>query len=451
MTADNSPPADEAGLETPPPPQDSTAVRNILLGVIGVLIAVMLVTLGFLGRVMTEPESTTTVVSAPAADTDDPRSGAVSGADFLILDEILRVLESDFVDPDLVDAEYLHAAAINGIFDALGDPHSTYIDPDTYALSRDDFSGAFQGIGATVEKPADSDYIVIVRPLPETPAEAAGIRAGDQVLAVDGEDASGWTVDEGVLRIRGQRGTPVELLIRHADGTEELITIVRDEIHVSSVSTTSLLLGGELTDSEGNEATDIGYVHINQITRRTPDELVAIIDEINASEAVGLIIDVRLNPGGLLLETTELADMFLDGGVIVIQVDRDGNEQVATARPGQITDLPIVILQDEFSASGSELLAAALQENGRATVIGTDSFGKGTVNHVRELSNGGAVYVSIARWLSPDRNQIEGRGVIPDIVVEFTLEDIEAERDVQVERAIDFLREAAAQPNVAAQ
>ena len=129
--------------------------------------------------------------------------------------------------------------------------------------------------------------------------------------------------------------------------------------------------------------------------------------------------------------------------MIVIQVDRDGNEQVASASAGQVTELPIVILQDEFSASGSELLAAALQENGRATVMGTDSFGKGTVNHVRELSNGGAVYVSIARWLTPDRNLIEGRGVIPDIVVEFTLEDIEAQRDIQAERAIEFLREAA--------
>lgn len=445
MTADNSPQADEATSETPPPAQASNTVRNILLGVIGVLIAVMLVTLGFLGRVVTEDEGTTTVVNAPAADTETSSPGRISEADFLLLDEILRVLESDFVDPDLVDAEYLHAAAINGIFEALGDPHSTYIDPDTYALSRDDFSGAFQGIGATVQKPEGSEYIVIVRPLPDTPAEAAGIRAGDQILAVDGEDASGWTQDEGVLRIRGPQGTPVELLIRHSDGTEELITIIRDEIQVSSVVTRTV------TDSDGNDVTDIGYIYISQFTRRSPDELTQIVQELEASGVDGIILDVRLNPGGLLVETTQVADMFLNEGVIVIQVDRDGNEQVATARPGQVTELPIVILQDEFSASGSELLAAALQENGRATVMGTDSFGKGTVNHVRELSNGGAVYVSIARWLTPDRNLIEGRGVIPDIVVEFTLEDIEAQRDVQVERAIEFLREAAGRQNVASQ
>ncbi len=133
--------------------------------------------------------------------------------------------------------------------------------------------------------------------------------------------------------------------------------------------------------------------------------------------------------------------MFLEEGQsIFFQVDRDGTERTQTSRPGQIIDVPIVILQDQFSASGSELLAAALQENGRATVVGTTSFGKGTVNHVRELSNGGAVYVSIARWLTPDRNQIEGRGIIPDIEIELTLEDIEALRDVALLRAIDFLR-----------
>lgn len=467
MTSDESPAADEPQLDEPrgdapgssppdatstppsaPRPNGSDTTRNILLGIIGVLIAGMLVTLGFLGRVVTEPEATT-IVSAPATDSGD-RPAATSEADFLILDEILKILESDFVDPDVVDAEYLHAAAIQGLFDALDDPHSTYIDPETYQLSRDNFSGAFQGIGATVEKPEGSDYILIVRPLPNTPAEAAGILPGDAILAVDGNDASGWTRDEGVLRIRGPQGTQVELLIRHADGTEELITIVRDEIEIASVSTDPLFQPS-LTDAEGEAVTDIGYVYISQFTSRSPDELALIIEEFEATGVTAIIIDVRLNPGGLLRETTQIADMFLEEGVIVTQVDRDGREEVASATAGQITKLPIVILQDEFSASGSELLAAALQENGRATVMGTDSFGKGTVNHVRPLSNGGAVYVSIARWLTPDRNLIEGRGVTPDIVVEFTLEDIEAERDIQVERAIEFLRDAVAQSSVATQ
>ena len=136
----------------------------------------------------------------------------------------------------------------------------------------------------------------------------------------------------------------------------------------------------------------------------------------------------------------EATDLFLDEGVIIIQVDREGNERIAAARPGQVTELPLVIVQDEQSASGSELLAVALQEHGRATIVGARSFGKGTVNSVRELSDGGAIYVSIARYLSPDRNQIEGLGVTPDVPVELTPEDIEAQRDVFIHRAIDVLR-----------
>lgn len=396
------------------PGSDSTTVRNILLGIIATLIGVMLIAAGFLGRVIIEPEATVVPAapdaSAPAA-SDDSRPAASSDADFLILDEILQIFKEDYVEPDRIDDEYMHGAAINGMFDALDDPHSTYIDPQTYSMSRDDFSGAFQGIGATVDKLPDGDYIIIVRPLPDTPAEAAGVLAGDLILEVDGESAEGWSVPEGVIRIRGPQGSPVELKVRHADGTEEFITIIRDEIHIDSVSTLAPGSGGKLLDSEGEEATDIAYIRILSFTRRTPDELQEAIDEAEARGVAGILLDVRSNPGGLLVETTQVADMFLDDGVIVIEVDRNGDEQVASARPGQSTLLPLVILQDEFSASGSELLAAALQENGRATIIGTPSFGKGTVNHVRELSNGGAVYISIARWLTPDRNLI-GKSVV---------------------------------------
>ncbi len=415
----------------------SNAMRNASIGVLAVMVAVLLVAVGFLGRVATEGDRT--VLATDDAPGGAPPVAARSGAvDFELLDEILGVLEEDFVDPDRIDPDYLYDGAINGIFDALDDPHSTYIDPATYAISRDDFSGAFQGIGATIQ--AVDDFVVIVRPLPDTPAEAAGLQPGDMILEVDGVSAEGWTVERAVAVIRGPRGTPVDLKIRHTDGVTEVVTIFRDEILVASVS--SEPPGGVLLDGDGSEATDIGYIYIRNFTRRTPQELEEAVAEAVATGVKGLILDVRSNPGGLLVETTQVADMFLDDGFIVFQVDRDGNEQNVRARPGQITNLPIVIVQDEFSASGSELLAGALQDNGRATVVGTPSFGKGTVNHVRELSNGGAVYVSIARWLTPNRNQIEGLGIQPDVLIELTLEDIEAQRDVAIIRAIDVLRSA---------
>lgn len=193
-------------------------------------------------------------------------------------------------------------------------------------------------------------------------------------------------------------------------------------------------------DASGEQVEDIGYIAIRSFTQLTPDELGDAISAAADRGVKGLILDVRSNPGGLLAETAEIADMLLDNGLIVIQVNRSGREDVIEARPGQVTELPIVVVQDQFSASGAELLAAALQENGRATVVGSHSFGKGTVNHARQLSNGGAVYVSIARWLTPERNQIEGRGVIPDVEVTLTPEDVEQRRDVALYRAIDVLR-----------
>ena len=424
---------------------NSNAARNALVAVLSALIGVLLIAAGFLAAIIvfddgddgatpaTVAEVPATPVAEPAATPAavEPREGDIHPQ---IFSEIVDILEEDFVEPERIDRQFLYEGAITGIFNTLNDPHSTYIDPQTFAVSRSDFRGAFQGIGATIAQ--QDNYVVIVRPLPDTPAERAGVRAGDIILEVDGESAEGWNVQEAVLRIRGIAGTTVELLVRHSDGTEELIPITRDEILVASVGTAPP--GGVLRDSDDNEVTDIAYIRIRVFTARTPLELRTAIEE--AGDVKGLILDVRSNPGGLLVETAQTADLFLDGGTILVQVDRDGNEQVYSAQPGRVTDLPVAILQDEFSASGSELLAAALQENDRAIVVGANSFGKGTVSHARDLSNGGAVYVSIARWLTPDRNLIEGRGVIPDVEVELTVEDIESRRDVALYRAIDALR-----------
>ncbi len=415
---------------------ESNAVRNVMLGVVSVMIGALLIATGFLARIVTEPES----AGAPTAPTAVAGAPSLEDADFGILAEIAQILARDYVEPGQADPEFLRDGAIRGLFDSLNDPHSAYIDPGTYALSRDNFEGSFQGIGATVSR--QGDWVVIVRAIPDTPAERAGIEPGTIILAVDGESAEGWSVEQAVLRIRGPRGSEVTLSVRFPDGTEDEVTLERDEIAVASVGREPP--GGVLRDADGELVEDVAYVRIGSFTRATPGELQAMLEEINASGVSGVILDVRSNPGGLLNETLAIGDMLLDNGLMVIQVDRDGREQVAEARPGMVTDLPIVVVQDEFSASGSELLAAALQENGRAIVVGAQSFGKGTVSHSVELSNGGAVYVSIARWLSPDRNQIEGRGVIPDVEVTLTLDDIEQNRDVAVHRAIEILRSGGA-------
>jgi carboxyl-terminal processing protease len=383
--------------------------------------------------------------SQPAA----PAEAGVSSSekvDFKTLNQILDILSKEYVDPERLDDRALYEAAINGLLKSLSDTGTFYVDPDTYRINVLPSSGTFEGIGATVSQ--QGGEIVIVAPIKGTPAEAAGIRSGDVILAVDGESTDGWTVDQAVLKIRGPAGTPVTLTIKHSDQTTEDITIVRDEIRVESVSTTPP--GGSLKDEDGNPVTDIAYVRITEFTGRTEEELSPVLRDVSEGGYKGLVLDLRGNPGGLLDTVVGVADMFLDRGIILVEVSRNGDERVYNATSGgEAVDIPIVVLVDQFSASGSEVLSAAIQENGRGILMGEKTFGKGTVNTARPLSDGGALFVSIARWLTPDRIQIDGVGIQPDIEVTLSDEDINLRRDTQLLRAIDYLRSQAATPGPA--
>ena len=358
--------------------------------------------------------------------------------DFAVLSEIYRILNNDFVGREDLDPKVMFEASINGLIKSINDPHTVYIDPEQYRVSRNTLSGTFEGIGATVTQQAQE--IVIVAPIRGSPAEAAGIKPGDVIVAVDGESTKGWTVNQAVLKIRGPRNTKVTLTVKHSDGTQEDVTIVRDRIQVSSVFREPPT--GQFKDAAGKDVTDLGYVYISEFTERTPRELEPVLKEIASNNSKGLILDMRANPGGLLTTTVETADMFLDRGIVLIEAGKDGAERTFNARQGTSfpSNIPIVVLVDKSSASGSEVMAAALRDNKRATIVGDSTFGKGTVNNLRELSNGGAIYVSIARWLTPLRQQIEGSGLKPDIVVQPSDEDIDKRRDVQLFKAIEVLR-----------
>lgn len=393
-------------------------------GLMGLAVALAIVLSGVVGYTLGEDGGAPSVT--------------ISGeqTDFGVLNEIYRILQEDFVEPENVDPAILRAGAINGILQALGDPHTVYIDAESYALGIDIISGTFEGIGAQVEQDPVTGAIVIVTPFRDSPAEKAGVRAGDIVRAVDGESTEGWTVTEAVKRIRGANGTQVALTIEHSGGEVEDLVITRGTIVIPTV------FAAEIQDAAGNAVTDLAYIELQQFTEQTVVDLRSELRRIESGGFRGMILDLRRNPGGGLDSTVEVADMFLDGGVVLTQVDREGRETVFEARPGgEATDVPVVILVGPGSASGAEVLAGALRDNDRAVLIGEKTFGKGSVNHLRELSDGGALYVTIARWLTPDGELIEGVGLLPDVEVTLTPEDLEARRDVQLFAAIDYLRQ----------
>ncbi len=347
-------------------------------------------------------------------------------AEFNTLGEVWELLSEDYVNNEALDPEELSRGAIEGMLEALGDPYTSYL--ESYQLASSDLEGSFEGIGAIVSM--EDGELTVVSPIAGGPAERQGVRAGDKILEVDGEPTSEMNLIEAVLKVRGDKGTTVTLLILHqGETTPVAIEIVREEIKLDSVYLDML-------------PDDIAYIRITHFVERTPDELTSALTDARQSGARSIILDLRGNPGGYLDVVVDVADEFLDSGIILYEADDAGDiiEEYPASSGGLATDLPIVVLVDGGSASASEVLAAALRDHGRAILIGTITYGKGSVGKTHRLSDDSALVVTTARWLTPDRHLIEGVGLIPDIEVEITEEDIASGRDPQLERAIEYLQ-----------
>lgn len=430
--------------------QPGIAERSARTAVI-LFLLLAIVTLAFgLGwgvKDLTGGGSKTTVVN------NSPQAGTSGDAfESATLGEIYDILKNNYVDKSMLDPATLRQAAISGLLNSLNDPHTAYLTPQDLKAGALDLNSTYQGIGASVSD--KSGQVQIVAPFRDSPAEAAGIKAGDIILEVDGEKTDGWSSEEAVQKIRGVKGTPVELTVKHSDGKIETLSVTRGEIQITSVYTEPNLeiipgeSGKKIVDSTGKEATDIAYLNISQFHEKTEDELQAALKEINANPNYrGLILDLRDNPGGLLSATVAVADEFLDSGTILTEKDAGGKTEKWDAHSGGLfTKLPIVILMSKGSASGAEVLAGALHDNGRAKIVGTRSFGKGTVNQLQQLTkcgdpNGcGALYLSVGRWYTPNGDQIEGVGVKPDIELDMSSDDYINHGDIQIFKAIDVLR-----------
>ena len=428
-------------------PQPSVGERSARWAVL-VFLMLAIVTLAFgLGYLVKDLDGGTAQSTALGAATGTSAKGDLVGG--AILDEIVEILQAQYVDKTTLDAQALRKAAIGGLITSLNDVHTEYLTPADIKAGALNLDSSYDGIGATVTD--TSGPVQIVAPFRDSPAELAGIRAGDTIIKVDGERIDGWTKEQAVERIRGAKGTKVVLEVKHTDGKVETLTITRGEIPLESVfSEPNLDLipgesGKKFVDRTGAVVTDIAYLNISQFHDRTVSELKTKLKDVEGKYK-GLVLDLRGNPGGLLGATVEVADEFLNSGVVLSELDANGKTRSWSAKSGGLaTKIPIVILMDKGSASGSEVLAGALRDNGRATIVGTRSFGKGTVNQLQPLkkcgdpAGCGALYLAVGRWLSPNGEQIEGVGIKPDLELPMTRDEYIDRGDIQVFKAIDIL------------
>ncbi|MBI49919.1 MAG: hypothetical protein CL781_01115 [Chloroflexi bacterium] len=340
--------------------------------------------------------------------------------------EAWAILNKEHVDRNTFNSDEFEESAIKGLINSVNDQHTSYIDPVVLDIEQTDLSGEFEGIGAHVRIRADG-AIQIISPIEGGPAESAGIKPGDIILSVDGESLEGFSLLEAVSKIRGPRGSEVELLVKHVGQLEPVtINVVRDVIALPSV----------LVRSEPGDK--IAHIRITEFKEDTPERLQESLTQLLVNgEAEGLILDVRNNPGGYLQKVFQIADMFLNESIILIEQRKDNEVIWESSDGGLAVDVPLVLLVNRYSASGSEILMGAFQDTDRAKVVGERTFGKGTVNMFKKLSNGGGLYMSIGRWYTPDRRIIEGEGLEPDI--EVTDRDPKEADIKQIEKAKEIL------------
>lgn len=341
------------------------------------------------------------------------------------LGEAWDFLQQEHIDRELLDAGRLSDGAIRGMMQALDDPYASFLDVQQFELESEEVRGFFGGIGAQVGM--REGRLTIIAPLPDTPAEEAGIRPGDIILEIDGESASGLTLQEAVSRIRGEQGTTVELLVLHLNQPEPaVIPITRGVIPLETVRFAMRPDG-------------IGHLQISSFANNTNEQVTAALQEFRSANGIGLIVDLRNNPGGLLRAVVDVTSQFLEDGLVAYELNGQGERRdwEVTAE-GQGRDIPMVVLVNQFSASASEVFAGAIIDHDRAPVIGVTSFGKGSVNTMRGLSDGSGIFFTIARWYTPNGTLIEGAGINPTFTVDIPPD---AATDVQLERAIEYLQQ----------
>lgn len=326
-----------------------------------------------------------------------------------------------------VDDEKMMQGAIRGMMNSLGDPHTSYMDPNEYRQMSDPLEGEYEGIGAIVD--IKGDYVTLISFFPGSPAELAGLKSGDKVIAINGNDMTGIDGNLVLKQIRGPAGTEVTLTLKRENQDEPItVSVKRQKIQMNSVES-------EMLDG------DVAYIQLLTFGEKTTDELKKAIKTLKEKNPKGLILDLRNNGGGFLNTAIEVASQFTTSDVVLYEQYGNGERKTFDTIPGGIAkDIPMVVLINGGSASASEIVAGALQDSGRAKLVGEKSYGKGSVQNWIPLSHDqGAIRITIARWITPNERLINDKGLDPDVEVKLTEEDAKALNDTQLKKAVEIL------------
>ncbi len=349
--------------------------------------------------------------------------------DFSLFWAAYNKIKDSYIGSEKIDTQELIYGAIDGMTKSLGDPYTAFFDPNEAKRFEQDLSGSFEGIGAEVG--IKKDQLTIISPLEGSPAQKAGLKAGDAILKIDGTDTGNMTTDEAVNLIRGKGGTNVVLTIYREDwGKSQEITITRDTIVIPA-------LEWEIKNQ------NIAYVHIYQFDQSLSNDFKKAAMDILASPAKKIILDLRGNPGGYLETAQEIAGWFLERGQVVTIEDfgEKRKENIYKAEgSAALAEYPLIVLINEGSASASEILAGALRDNRNVQLVGQKSFGKGSVQEVQYLPDNSFIKITIAKWLTPKGSSISEVGLDPDVKVELTDKDIEQEKDPQLDKALEIIK-----------
>lgn len=345
--------------------------------------------------------------------------------DFSLFWAVWDEVSQKFVDKSKLDSQKMVYGAISGMVAALGDPYTVFLPPAQNKEVKEELNGSFEGIGAQLG--IKDKRIVVISPLSGSPAEKAGLKTGDWIVKVDGRETATWSLPETVAKIRGPKGSRVVLNILHqSDDKTKDVTLVRETIILKSV--------------EWKVASGAAYLKLARFGDQTDPQWDKTVLEISQAVATtsGIILDLRNNPGGYLSGAVYIAGEFLDGGVVVRQQDYKGETQTySVSRRGKLLTVPLVVLVNQGTASASEILAGALQVAGRGKIVGTQTFGKGSVQSSEDLPSGAGLHISVAKWLLANDVWINGKGLDPDIKIDNDEKD--PARDLQWEKAVKVL------------